>query len=228
MKIVDSSIIQIKSDLDRIDNIIHKVSNDVNDLKNRLNQYHDLTDELNMYMEHYDKMIIIRDALSSKKGMPLYYIKMYLNDTKEVANKLLNIIYDGDIILDKFDLSPNSFSIPFCNKNKLVKDVKYASQGERAFLSIALSFALSARALTKYNIMLLDEIDATLDINNREKFIEIIDSYMDMINAEQCILISHSGAFNYCPINLIDLSDTDDTELIKKYPLATIVNVIKE
>lgn len=198
------------------------------DLQANINQYKAIKKELNLYSKHYDNMILVKEALSSRKGMPLYYIKMYLNDTKEVTNKLLDIVYNGDIQLDDFDLSPSSFSIPFLNRGKRIKDVKYASQGEQAFLSIALSFALSARALTRYNIMLLDEIDATLDINNREKFLQIIDSYTDMIRAEQCILISHSGAFNYCSINLIDLSNDDEEELRKKYPLATVVDIVKE
>jgi DNA repair exonuclease SbcCD ATPase subunit len=65
--------------------------------------------------------------------------------------------------------------IPYYKNNQLVKDIAMASQGERSIASLALSFALSCQNLSKYNIMLLDELDSTLDTNNRKLFIKILE-----------------------------------------------------
>ena len=97
----------------------------------------------------YDEMTLTKEALSSKKGMALYFIKSYLGNTEEITNELLNIAYDGKIYIDSFHITPKEFTIPFYNRGKWIKDVKYASQGELSFLSIALSFGLASQALTK-------------------------------------------------------------------------------
>ena len=94
----------------------------------------------------------------------------------------------------------------FYNKGVRLPDVKYASQGEISFLSIALSFALSSQALAKYNIMLLDEIDGPLDTRNREKFIRILERQIDRIDSEQNFLITHNSMFSSYPVDIIDLS----------------------
>ena len=69
--------------------------------------------------------------------MALYFIKSYLGNTEEITNELLDIAYDGQIYIDSFHITPKEFTIPFYNRGKWIKDVKYASQGEISFLSIA-------------------------------------------------------------------------------------------
>ena len=104
-----------------------------------------------------------------------------------------------------------------------MNDVKYASQGELSFLSLAIAFALSRQVLTNYNIMLLDEIDGPLDIYNREKFIKVLENQIDRINAEQSFLITHNSMFSSYNVDIIDLSFKNDKE---QYPLANFINII--
>lgn len=189
-----------------------------------LSQYELLTKDLSKMNTIYDEMTLIKEALSSKQGMPLHFISNYLNNTEEITNELLDIAYDGKIFIDKFNITPTEFSIPFYNKGVRLDDVKYASQGELSFLSISLSFALSSQALSKYNIMLLDEIDGPLDIINREKFIRILENQIDRINSEQNFLITHNAMFSSYPVDIIDLSFNNNNDI---YPLANFIEIIR-
>lgn len=187
-----------------------------------LSQYESLSKELTKMNSVYDDMTYVKESLSSKQGIPLRFIGNYLNNTEDITNELLDIAYDGRIFIDKFDISATEFSIPFYNKGVKLADVKYASQGELSFLSIALSFALSSQALSKYNIMLLDEVDGPLDIRNREKFIKILENQIDRIKSEQNFLITHNAMFSSYPVDIIDLSFTNNPDA---YPLATYIEI---
>jgi DNA repair exonuclease SbcCD ATPase subunit len=167
-------------------------------------------------------MTLVKEALSSKKGMSLYYIKNYLGNTEDITNELLDIAYNGQIYIDNFKITPTEFTIPFYNRGKLIKDVKYASQGEISFLSIALSFGLASQTLSKYNIMLLDEIDGPLDTTNREKFIKIMENQIERIGSEQSFLITHNDMFSSYPVDVLDLN-FDNQE--KKYELANYIEI---
>ena len=107
-----------------------------------------------------------------------------------------------------------------------MKDVKYASQGELSFLSIALSFGLSSQSLSKYNIMLLDEIDGPLDSRNREKFIRILENQIERIGSEQNFLITHNNMFSSYPVDIIDLSFEKDKD--NTYELANYIPIYRE
>lgn len=195
-------------------------------LISNLDQYNELKKYLNKYNNIYDELLLVKESLSSKKGIPLHYMLTYLGNTENITNELLDIVYNGNIYIDKFNITPTEFSIPFYNKGKWLKDVKYASQGELSFLSIALSFALSSQTLSKYNIMLLDEIDGPLDTTNREKFIEILENQIERIHSEQNFLITHNEMFSSYPVDIIDLSFNTNSSK-EKYPLANIISVKK-
>lgn len=202
-----------------IDSLNTKIQKHLNDL----NQYKTLKKELDNFNSKYDEMSLIKEALSSNKGMSLYYIKNYLGNTEEITNELLDIAYDGQIYIDDFCITPSEFTIPFYNRGKRIRDVKYASQGELSFLSIALSFGLASQALSNYNIMLLDEIDGPLDSNNREKFIRILENQIERIGSEQNFLITHNDMFSSYPVDIIDLGFNEAD--ITQYKLANFIKV---
>lgn len=205
---------------------IQRITKDIQILSNALDQYKSLNQELKKYNLYYDEMYIVKEALSSKKGMPLYHIRQYFGNIEEITNDLLNIAYNGEIYIDKFHITPNEFQIPYYIRGKKMKDVKYASQGELSFLSIALSFGLSSQSLSKYNIMLLDEIDGTLDSKNREKFIHILENQIERIGSEQNFLITHNNMFSSYPVDIIDLSFKGEEK--NNYELANFIFIKKE
>lgn len=171
-----------------------------------IKQYKELKKSLKKYNEVYDDLETLRMALSSKEGIPLVFIQMYLANTKDIANELLDIVFNGSIEIDNFEITANDFLIPYIKNGKKIKDVKSASQGELSFFQLAISFALNYQSISKYNIMLLDEIDGGLDPINREKFIQILDHQIEMINAEQVFLITHNEMFNTDDVDIIDLT----------------------
>lgn len=210
-------------DIQKVKMNIDLFTKKIQELTSKLDQFILLKEELNKFNEKYDEMTLIKEALSSKKGMPLYYIKSYLGNTEEITNELLDIAYDGNIYIDNFKITPTEFTIPFYNKGNLIKDIKYASQGELSFLSVALSFGLASQALSKYNIMLLDEIDGPLDTKNREKFIRILENQIDRIGSEQSFLITHNDMFSSYPVDIIDLGFSNQSD--NKYELANFIDV---
>lgn len=200
---------ELSIELNKVRLEIEFIQDKIQKAKTTLIQYNDLQKDLASYNKIYDEMTLIKESLSSSKGIPLRYVKNYLGNTEEITNKLLDIAYNGDIYIDKFKITQNEFTIPFYNKGKILRDVKLASQGETSFISIALAFALSSQTMSEYNIMLLDEIDSTLDIKFKEKFLKILENQIDRINAEQCFFITHGNMFSSYPVDVLSLGDND-------------------
>lgn len=207
--------IQKKDKSEVLDGLMYelkKIQTEYNSNEYRLKSYKEMNDELSSYNTKYDEMTLIKRSLSSKEGIPLLYIQIYLKNTQNIANELLDIIYDGELFINDFNISADEFKIPFTTKNTTIKDVSYASQGEKSFISVALSFALIYQSISQYNIMLLDEIDSTLDTTNREKFIQILERQLDMISGDQIFLISHNNMFNMYPVDIINTKNETNSE----------------
>lgn len=208
--VVNMQLIKDQSiQLNKVKLEIEFIQDKIQSAKTSLIQYKDLQKDLLSYNKIFDEMTLIKESLSSSKGIPLRYVKNYLGNTEEITNELLDIAFNGDIYIDKFKITQNEFTIPFYNKGKILRDVKLASQGETSFISIALAFALSSQTMSDYNIMLLDEIDSTLDIKFKEKFLKILENQIDRINAEQCFFITHGNMFSSYPVDVLSLGDTD-------------------
>lgn len=173
-------------------------------------EYLSIHKELSLFQEEYDKEILVKEALSTKEGIPLLFIDLYLSKAKNTVNDLLEQIYEGNIYIKKFDIRADRFDIPFVKNNRVIDDIRYASQGEQSFFSIALSFALAYQSMSTYNIMLLDELDSVLDEKNRSGFIAVIEKLIDMIGAEQIFIISHNNMFSMYPVDIISVIDNYD------------------
>lgn len=192
------------------------VENATQKLRSKIEEYQRLTDELHSLKEAYDEWELMRSTLSSKEGIPLIHIDLYLKKTRKIVNELLDMVYGGDLRIQNFDISADTFKIPYEKNGKVISDARFASQGETSFMSIALSFALSLQSIKNYNIMLLDEIDSTLDRENRGKFIEILEHMMDMANIEQIFLISHNNMFDMYPVDLIHMEKAKKESTVLK------------
>ena len=199
----------------------NKMSKTYQDNEFRIENYKRYKKDLDELSSKFTDLEYLARALSSREGIPLIFIQAYFKDIKDVANQLLDVVYDGDLHLEDFEITADEFGIPYSTKGTTVKDVIYASQGERSFISLALSFALTYKSISKYNIMLLDEIDATLDISNREKFLHVLEMQIDMIHAEQVFVISHNDMFNAYPVDIVDTRNrtSSNAELASYIPI---------
>lgn len=183
-----------------------RILDNITAVDSRIRLYHTLKKELKKIKKEYDEREMTRYSLSSKEGIPLIYINLYLKKTKKIVNELLDIVYGGELRITDFEVSADAFNIPYEKNGNIVSDAHYASQGEMSFLSTILSFALSMQSIVKYNIMLLDEVDGALDDNNRKNFILVLDHLMKKIGAEQVFLITHNNMFDMYDVSTIDLS----------------------
>lgn len=187
------------------------VSGELANMELNYREYKKLNKELDKCKEMYDDYVLLRSALSTKEGIPLLHIQMYLKDTKELANDLLDIVYGGDIVIDDFLISGDEFKIPYIKNGNHIPDISYASQGEQSFLNMAISFALSIQNLTEYNIPLLDEVDATFDQEKREKAIAVIEKQNEIIQSEQTFIISHNSMYDQYPVDVLDFAHFEDS-----------------
>jgi DNA repair exonuclease SbcCD ATPase subunit len=168
-----------------------------------------LNEKMASLNKSYDENSTVKNALSPKSGIPLIFIKAYLDGTEHIANDLLNIAYNGKFEI-KFVPTAKDFFIQVRSGDNVVEDIKYASQGEIAMTTISLSLALIERSLGDFNILYLDEIDGPLDAGNRESFISILNKQIKKLNLEQIFVISHNNAFDECGMNLITLPGSEE------------------
>lgn len=170
-------------------------------------------EEINL-REKYDIVSAIRKAVSPTTGIPLEFIEDYVK--KKMAgkiNELLDSVYHGRLrlIISDIEVNDKEFTIPYMKNNTKISDISTASDGERAILTLAFSLVLIQLSLTKYNIMLIDELDTTLDNSTRAKFIGIIQHYMKLIQSDQVFLISHNNMFDMYQVNLIMTSEVNNS-----------------
>jgi DNA repair exonuclease SbcCD ATPase subunit len=156
----------------------------------------------------YNNLKILKDALDPNKGVPLYFIKSYLEKTKDIANELLSLAF-GENFEINFVTSDKEFFIQVRAGENVKNDIKEASQGEIAITTISISLALIEQAIGKYNILALDEIDGPLDTSNRANFISILNTQIEKLGIEQVFVISHNDAFDTEEMDLIVLKESN-------------------
>jgi DNA repair exonuclease SbcCD ATPase subunit len=155
----------------------------------------------------------IADATSSTKGIPVIAIRDTVERAIHTANQLLDVMYDKEIELLRPIIDESNFALPFRCGNNRSADIRYGSQSESTLLSLALSLSLSS-SLTNFNIPLVDEIDAYLDISIRDDFILMLESMMAKLGMEQMFLISHNlqkGQYAHI-VHTIDISEIIDQQ----------------
>ena len=190
----------------------------ISTLSYNLEQLKQYKKELKVYQKFFDDWTILKESLSANTGIPLIFIDLYLKKAKSIVNSLLDQIYSGKVFVENFDITSDSFTIPFNKDGKTISDIRYASQGEKSFFSIALSFAISYESMSRYNIMLLDELDSVLDETNRSNFISILEKLIEMINAEQIFVISHNNMFSMYPVDVISvINSKNDNNKMANY-----------
>ena len=100
-------------------------------------------------------------------------------------------------------------------------DISSMSTAQICMISMILSFAFLFHSSTKYNILKLDEIDGALDTNNRLGFVNVLNQLCDMLETEQCIIISHNDEFDTSEADIILLKhshpETINGNIIFKY-----------
>ena len=162
-------------------------------------------------MNKYSETVLIRDAVSPSKGIPVEFIDNVIrNQMIDSINELMHVAYPDITLIkdsDKLIIDDKEFTIPYKKNGVIIGDISEASDGERAMLSLAFSLVLIKLVSKVYNIMLLDEMDTALDKYGRSKYIDIIERYMKTIGASQIFLISHNSMFDMYDVNVLQTTE---------------------
>ena len=191
-----------------------KIQMTLNDISYAQKDYDALVDK-------QEALKYIVEAVSSNKGIPLVYIQLFLRDCKDTLNDLISDVFGDSIEVLDFIINEKEFKIPYAINGSPVEDIAKASQGQKAIISLALSLALMRQAHSRWNIMLLDEMDGPLYKTDRSKFITILYKQLVAIDADQVFLISHNFTFEGNDVNVIMTTD----EHVDKSSMLSVMHV---
>lgn len=175
---------------------------------------------LKQYQEEYEQIstsfntieVLKKYSTPSKKGIQNIFIKLYMNQSLNLANQILSLFFDGKMVLTNFIIGEEGFSIPAISMytGLPVDDIKSCSRSEKTMASLALSAAMFKQSSTKFNIFKLDEIDEGLDAKNRLMYIEALNTILDILEVEQCIIVSHSSELSLGNVDIIKLKISNE------------------
>lgn len=156
-----------------------------------------------------DRVALSRIRIIMEKEIPLIMLNNVLSFLEKQTNILLdenNIPINIEITVDDINIlisaSVNDIEIP---------DISQLSSGELCLVSLIMNACVLT--LSGYKVFCLDEIDANLDIINRKKFNQIIDSLLATLEIDQIICISHSIESSSDTAHRIVIGDIDGISL---------------
>ena len=197
---LDSLIAQLNESQSRYDqlsiiynekcNILNNLSSELKILTDAHTQYNNTMKEIDSHVLSNDRYKVIAEATSSTKGKPVIAIRDTVNNALSLTNRLLDIMYDGEIELLDPTIDESSFTLPFRCGTDTSTDIRYGSQSESTLLSFALELSIVS-SLTPNIYALVDEIDAALDTEMCMSFITMLLEICATLKIEQLFLISH-------------------------------------
>lgn len=224
---------KLETEMSKLEENESRVRKELTQQRNELNHYNNMIDvitsleqEKKELANRYSEAVLIKDAVSPSKGIPVEFIDDVIrNQMIDAINDLMHVAYPNITLLkdpDKLIINDKEFTIPYKKNGVIINDISEASDGERAMLSLSFSLVLIRLVSKVYNIMLLDEMDTALDKYGRSKYIDIIEQYMTTINASQIFLISHNSMFDMYNVNVLQTSKnvmtiTDNTTITSVY-----------
>lgn len=199
----------------------NKLKDEFDSLRALLNDIRYTKREFNELQSKQETMKLIQKALSSKEGIPLVFVNVFLNSCKDIINELISDVFGDTLEIQEFTINDNEFSIPYTINGITVPDIERASQGQKSIISIALSFALMRKSNTRWTIPLLDAVDGPLYKSDRQKFLTILFKHLHEIRSEQCFIISHNNTFDGYSANFIMTTE----EVVDQTDIVTIMKV---
>ena len=133
-----------------------------------------------------------------------------MNKIIDLSNQMLMCLFEGEYVLQPFIITADEFRIPCKGNGYMNDDISSMSTAQICMISMILSFALLFQSSTKYNILHLDEIDGGLDTRNRLQFTYLLNQLIDLLECEQCIMVSHNNEVNTEEADIILLKSTGE------------------
>ena len=184
--------------------------------RDRLNHQMRLVDDYNRELyelnNQYNILETIRYYSSPTTGIQLVFMEMYMGKIIQVANDLLSMFFNGQFRIMPFIINETEFRIPCAGDGIINDDISSMSSAQIAMISMILSFSFLYSSNSRYNILKLDEIDGPLDSNNRIMFVDVLNSVMNMMGTEQCIMISHNTELQVEDADIILLKSSENND----------------
>lgn len=166
-------------------------------------RFDEYNEKIATFTEKYTKQQAVRDASDPKKGIPLVFMRTFLDDIEGIANNLFDIAFRGKFRI-QFIISEKDFFIQVLKEDgEILPDVKYASDGEQALIKTIISVSLLSLYTDAWPMLACDETDSVLDTVHRSHFAGIIEGQIKELELEQVFVISHNENFRDESISVI-------------------------
>ena len=222
-RLIESNIKQIKTYIDQINNIdsdLAKVQADINPLQAEkdgitysLNSIIQYTQELAEYQDKYNIVNTLKKYSSPTTGIQTVFMNMYLSKTLTTANEILGLMFEGHYKLLPYVINENEFRLPFVGNGLPVDDVSRGSNSQKCIIGTIINLVLLFQASRKYRIAELDEVDESLDYQNRTEYINVLYQLINLLGIDQLIMISHNVMeSDFSNLDIIRLQNYDSNE----------------
>lgn len=211
LAIIQSLDVEIVEYEDKLKTVLDKIDT----LRTKINDISYTRNELEGLLKEQKWMTHMVDAVGSKKGIPMIMVKLFFESCRNTINDMLYMVTEDEFYLEEFEIGENEFYIPYTVNGSRADDISKASQGQSSITSTALSFAIVKElGAVEYNIPLLDEMDAPLHKNDKQKFIPMLLQYLKDIGSEQCFAITHDeNTFDNYPVQVIMTTDENVNQI---------------
>lgn len=199
MQDINKALIDIDHNNELINSYVNSLSGlerDRSSIEHTIKNLQEYKLELNAYTEKYDKIEIIKRYSSPLKGIQNIFMEIYMNKIIDLSNQMLMYLFEGEYVLQPFIITADEFRIPCKGNGYMNDDISSMSTAQICMISMIVSFSLLYQSSSKYNILHLDEIDGGLDTRNRLQFTYLLNQLMDLLECEQCVMVSHNNELN--------------------------------
>lgn len=213
MNDINSSITEINHNNDLIasyENSLEGLERDRSSVEHTIRNLQEYKSDLAIYTDRYDKIEIVKRYSSPLKGIQNIFIEIYMNKIIDLSNQMLMYLFEGEYVLQPFIVTADEFRIPCKGNGYINDDISSMSTAQICMISMILSFSLLFQSSSKYNILHLDEIDGGLDTRNRLQFTYLLNQLIDLLECEQCIMVSHNNELNTEEADIILLKNPGD------------------
>lgn len=186
---------------------------EINTISGQLTLLDSYYEEYAKYKQSYNMIETLKKYCSpTSGGIQTLFMQLYMSKTKDIANSVLSMLFNGAYRLEDFIINENEFRIPFVGEGLPVDDISSGSGAQIAMMGMIINLVLLHQASTKFNIAQLDEVTATLDSYNNSQFTSILFYCMQILNIEQLFLISHSTETDNSYADVIKLKGYENYE----------------
>lgn len=203
----------VKNDMVTIEETLASIEKQITDLDNNIFLYKHNVEELESHTQDEADTLKIRDTL--RVHLPVKILNKIILELKDKTNEFLDST-DLDYRVHSFEITSDEFTIKIQKGSYVNEDIGKMSNGELMIMTLATTLALNNIMLGSYDIMTLDEMDATLSETNRKKFLDILMSFK-LFKDVQMFIVSHNTFYNTNASNdigVIQLSSKGDIAVL--------------